>query len=87
VRCASTGAERRGGGLCADPAYVVIPQAKKKRGPNGGGWMDLWKNRAICGSEQRGRKGNRLDCFEVVKMNTKCICDRLLGKRSDVEMQ
>jgi hypothetical protein len=29
VRCASTGAERRGGGLCADPAYVVIPQAKK----------------------------------------------------------
>jgi hypothetical protein len=31
VRCASTGAERRGGGLCADPAYVVIPPGKKKR--------------------------------------------------------
>jgi hypothetical protein len=23
VRCASTGAERREGGLCADPAYVL----------------------------------------------------------------
>jgi hypothetical protein len=34
VRCASAGAERRGGGLCADPAYVVIPQAKKKRRQN-----------------------------------------------------
>jgi hypothetical protein len=32
VRCASTGAERREGGLCADPAYVVIPQAKKQKG-------------------------------------------------------
>jgi hypothetical protein len=31
VRCASAGAERRGGGLCADPAYVVIPQEKKKK--------------------------------------------------------
>ena len=31
MRCASAGAERRGGVLCADPAYVVIPQAKKKR--------------------------------------------------------
>jgi hypothetical protein len=31
VRCAGVGAERRGGGLCADPAYVVIPQAKKKQ--------------------------------------------------------
>jgi hypothetical protein len=30
VCCASAGAERRGGVLCADPAYVVIPQAKKK---------------------------------------------------------
>jgi hypothetical protein len=30
VRCASAGAERRGGVLCADPAYVVISQAKKK---------------------------------------------------------
>jgi hypothetical protein len=30
VRCASAGAERRGGVLCADPAYVVIPQAKKR---------------------------------------------------------
>jgi hypothetical protein len=29
VRCASAGAERREGGLCAGPAYVVIPQAKK----------------------------------------------------------
>jgi hypothetical protein len=29
--CASAGAERRGGVLCADPAYVVIPQAKKKK--------------------------------------------------------
>ena len=27
--CASAGAERRGGVLCADPAYVVIPQGKK----------------------------------------------------------
>jgi hypothetical protein len=38
VRCASTGAERRGGGLCADRTYVVIPQAKKKKprwGPGG----------------------------------------------------
>jgi hypothetical protein len=26
VRCASAGAERREGGLCAGPAYVVIPQ-------------------------------------------------------------
>jgi hypothetical protein len=34
VRCASTGAERRGGGLCADPAYVVIPQAKNKQTRN-----------------------------------------------------
>jgi hypothetical protein len=33
TRCASTGAERRGGGLCADPAYVVIPQAKEKEAP------------------------------------------------------
>jgi hypothetical protein len=31
VRCTSAGAERRGGGLCADPAYVVIPQAEKKK--------------------------------------------------------
>jgi hypothetical protein len=31
VCCASAGAERRGGVLCADPAYVVIPQAKKKK--------------------------------------------------------
>jgi hypothetical protein len=31
VRCVSAGAERRGGGLCTDPAYVVIPQAKKRR--------------------------------------------------------
>jgi hypothetical protein len=31
VRCASAGAERRGGVLCAGPAYVVIPQAKKKK--------------------------------------------------------
>jgi hypothetical protein len=31
VRCASAGAERREGGLCADPAYVVIPQEKKKK--------------------------------------------------------
>jgi hypothetical protein len=30
VRCASTGAERPAGGLRADPAYVVISQAKKK---------------------------------------------------------
>jgi hypothetical protein len=30
VCCASAGAERRGGVLCADPAYVVIPQAKKQ---------------------------------------------------------
>jgi hypothetical protein len=30
VRGASAGAERRGGVLCADPAYVVIPQAKTK---------------------------------------------------------
>jgi hypothetical protein len=30
VRCASAGAERREGGLCADPAYVVILQAKKE---------------------------------------------------------
>jgi hypothetical protein len=30
VCCASAGAERCGGVLCADPAYVVIPQAKKK---------------------------------------------------------
>jgi hypothetical protein len=35
VRCASTGAERREGGLCADPAYVVIPQAKKKKKSRG----------------------------------------------------
>jgi hypothetical protein len=33
LRCASAGAERRGGVLpCAGPAaYVVIPQAKKRR--------------------------------------------------------
>jgi hypothetical protein len=31
VRCVSAGAERRGGVLCADPAYVVIPQGKKKK--------------------------------------------------------
>jgi hypothetical protein len=30
VRCASAGAERREGRLCADPAYVVIPQGEKK---------------------------------------------------------
>jgi hypothetical protein len=30
VCCASAGAERRGGVLCADPAYVVIPQKEKK---------------------------------------------------------
>jgi hypothetical protein len=30
VCCTSAGAERRGGVLCADPAYVVIPQEKKK---------------------------------------------------------
>jgi hypothetical protein len=29
VRCASAGAERPECGLRADPAYVVIPQAKK----------------------------------------------------------
>jgi hypothetical protein len=29
VRCASTGAERREGGLCADPACVVTPQARQ----------------------------------------------------------
>jgi hypothetical protein len=28
VRCASAGAERRGGVLGADPAYVVIPPKK-----------------------------------------------------------
>jgi hypothetical protein len=31
VCCASAGAERRGGVLCADPAYVVIPQEKKEK--------------------------------------------------------
>jgi hypothetical protein len=31
VRCASAGAERREGGLCADPAYVVIPQEKREK--------------------------------------------------------
>ena len=31
MRCASAGAERPEGGLRADPAYVVIPQAKKNR--------------------------------------------------------
>jgi hypothetical protein len=31
VCCASAGAERRGGVLCAGPAYVVIPQGKKKK--------------------------------------------------------
>jgi hypothetical protein len=32
VRCASTGAERRGGGLCAHPAYVaaVLPSASNR---------------------------------------------------------
>jgi hypothetical protein len=39
VRCASTGAERRGGGLCAGPAYVVIPQAKKKEKKSGREWI------------------------------------------------
>jgi hypothetical protein len=34
VRCASAGAERRGGVLCAGPAYVVIPQAKRKERSN-----------------------------------------------------
>jgi hypothetical protein len=29
VRCVSTGAERREGGLCADPACVVTPQARQ----------------------------------------------------------
>jgi hypothetical protein len=29
VRCSSTGAERREGGVWARPAYVVIPQGKK----------------------------------------------------------
>jgi hypothetical protein len=32
VCCASAGAERRGGVLCAGPAYVVTPQAKRKGG-------------------------------------------------------
>jgi hypothetical protein len=31
VCCASAGAERRGGVLCADPAYVVIPQGGEKK--------------------------------------------------------
>jgi hypothetical protein len=31
VHCASAGAERRGGVLCADPAYVVIPQEETKK--------------------------------------------------------
>jgi hypothetical protein len=30
-RRASVGAERREGGLCADPAYVVIPQGENKQ--------------------------------------------------------
>ena len=32
MRCASAGAERREGGLCAGPADVVIPQAGGKKG-------------------------------------------------------
>jgi hypothetical protein len=43
VRCASAGAERRGGVLCAGPAYVVIPQA-------GGKAQDNWP-------PARGRRG------------------------------
>jgi hypothetical protein len=31
VCCVSAGADRREGGICADPAYVVTPQAKKKK--------------------------------------------------------
>jgi hypothetical protein len=31
VRCASAGAERRGGVLCVGPAYVVIPHANNKK--------------------------------------------------------
>jgi hypothetical protein len=30
VRCASTGAERREDGLCAGPAYVVIPASQRR---------------------------------------------------------
>ena len=29
--CASAGADRPECGICADPAYVVIPQGKKKK--------------------------------------------------------
>jgi hypothetical protein len=34
VRCVSAGAERREGVLCVAPAYVVSPQAKKKKHPS-----------------------------------------------------
>jgi hypothetical protein len=39
VRCASAGAERREGGLCADPAVRAILQAKRKekKESSGGG--------------------------------------------------
>jgi hypothetical protein len=37
VCCASVGADRPECGICADPAYVVIPQEKKKKR------LYLWK--------------------------------------------
>jgi hypothetical protein len=63
VRCASAGAERREGGLCADPAYVVLPQAKKKKPQRNSATrkIELLLAMASWGDEMRTYKKSKLN--------------------------
>jgi hypothetical protein len=62
VRCASTGAERREGGLCASPAYVVIPQAPKK--PD---FFSIFFSRVFGRSSVRGVQKHHLKSRKISK--------------------
>jgi hypothetical protein len=75
VCCASAGAERRGGVLCAGPAYVVIPQAKKKKK----GEEDLSANARATGEVLTAEQHSNNDKGDV--KNTIQVLAECLGPR------